>query len=85
MLLEGRGSLRSLPATPQAEVGKREGPVTLASATLGQASPSQEAPDSDSGDDAPPPPHLMVAVDLRKGSEGKRYHHFAALVDSGTT
>jgi hypothetical protein len=27
----------------------------------------------------------MVAVDLRKGSEGERYHHFAALVDSGAT
>jgi hypothetical protein len=27
----------------------------------------------------------MVAVDLRKESEGKRYHHFAALVDLGAT
>jgi hypothetical protein len=27
----------------------------------------------------------MVAVDHRKGSEGERYHHFAALVDSGAT
>ncbi len=55
----------------------------LASATLGQASPSQEVPDFNSGDDAPPPPYFIVAVDLRKGSEGKRYHHFAALVDLG--
>jgi hypothetical protein len=59
--------------------------VTLASATLGQASPSQEVPDSDSRDNAPPPPHLMVAVDLQMGSEGKRDHHFAALIDSGAT
>ncbi len=59
--------------------------MTLASATLSQASLSQGIPDSDSRDDTPPPPHLMVAVDLRKGSEGERYHHFAALVDSGAT
>ncbi len=59
--------------------------MTLASATSGQALPSQEVPDSDSGDDAPPPLHLMVAVDLWKGSEGERYHHFAALVDLGAT
>jgi hypothetical protein len=52
---------------------------------LGQALPSQEVPNSASGLDAPPPPHLMVAVDLWMESEGKRYHYFAVLVDSGAT
>jgi hypothetical protein len=27
----------------------------------------------------------MVAVDLQKGSMGKRYHNFAALFNSGAT
>ncbi len=71
MILKGYGSLRIHSAHPQAKVRKREDPVTLASATLSQASPSQKVPNSDSRDDALPPPHLIVPVDLRKGSKGK--------------
>jgi hypothetical protein len=57
----------------------------LASTTLGEASPSQEVPNSDSGGNAPPPLRHMVTVDLRKGSKGDRYYHLTTLVDLGAT
>jgi hypothetical protein len=53
----------------------------LASAALGPALSSEEDTDKDS----PPPPHLMVPVDLRKGSGGEGYYPYKALVDSGAT
>jgi hypothetical protein len=62
-------------------VGTREGPVTLSSAALGPASSSEEDPN----EDTPPPPHLMVPVDLRKGSGGKSYYPYSALVDLSAT
>jgi hypothetical protein len=62
-----------------------EGPVMLASAALNQALPGQEVPDLESGNYALPPPLLIVTVDLRKVSDGKQYHHFAVLVDTGVT
>jgi hypothetical protein len=61
-------------------VGKKESPVTLSSAVLGPASSNKEDPDED-----PPPPHLMVPVDLQKGSGGEGYYPYSVLVNSGTT
>jgi hypothetical protein len=62
-------------------VGKRESPVTLSSAALGPASSSEKDPN----EDTPPPSHLMVPVDLRKGSGGEGYYPYSAPVDSGAT
>jgi hypothetical protein len=45
-------------------VRKKEGPVTLALVALDPALPSKE--DTNEGA-LPPPPHLIVPVDLRKG------------------
>ncbi len=61
-------------------IGKREDPVTLSSAVLGPASSIEEDPNKE-----PPLPHLMVPVDLRKGSSGEGYYPYSALVDSGAT
>ncbi len=55
--------------------------MTLSSAALGPALSSKEDPD----EDTPPPPHLMVPVDLRKGSGGEGYYYYSALVNSGAT
>jgi hypothetical protein len=55
--------------------------VTLSSAALGPASSSEEDPIKNTL----PLPHLMVPVDLRKGSGGEGYYPYSALVDSGAT
>ncbi len=55
--------------------------MTLFSAALGPASSSEEDPD----EDTPPLPHLMVPVDLCKGSGGEGYYPYSALVDLGAT
>ncbi len=56
--------------------------MTLTSAALGQASPSEEATDKDA---SPPPLYLMVPVDLRKGSGCEGDYPYSALIDLGTT
>ncbi len=53
-------------------------PVTLTSITLGPASPSKGDTDEDT---STPPSHLIVLVDLSKGSGGKCYYPYSALVD----
>ncbi len=55
--------------------------MTLFSAALGPASSSEEDPD----EDTPPLPHLMVPVDLCKGSGSEGYYPYSALVDLSTT
>ncbi len=52
----------------------------LSSAVLGPASSNKEDPDEE-----PSPPHITVLVDLPKGSGGKGYYSYLALVDSGAT
>jgi hypothetical protein len=52
----------------------------LSSEVLGPASSKKEDPDKE-----PPLPHLMVLVDLRKGSGGKGYYPYSALIDLGAT
>ncbi len=54
--------------------------MTLSLAALGLASPSEE-----DSNEVPPPLHLMVPVDLRKGLGGKSFYLFSALIDSGAT
>ncbi len=56
--------------------------MTLASVALGPALPSKEDTDEEA---SPSPPHLMVPVDLRKGSGDEGCYPYSALVDSGTT
>ncbi len=56
--------------------------MTLASAALGPALPSEEVTNKDV---SPPPPHLIMPVDLRKGLGGERYYPYLALGDSGAT
>jgi hypothetical protein len=56
--------------------------VTLASAALSPASPSEENTDQDT---SLPQLHLIVLVDLCKGSSSEGYYPYLALVDLGTT
>ncbi len=51
--------------------------MTLASAQLGPTLSSEE----DTNKDSPLPPHLMVLVDLRKGSGGESYYPYSVFVD----
>jgi hypothetical protein len=75
------GGFRRLCVETEA-VRIRERPVTLASIALGPASPSEEKTDEDA---LPPPLHLMVPVDLCKGSGGKGNYPYWALANTGTT
>ncbi len=54
--------------------------MTLSSAVLGPASSNEE-----DHDEEPLPPHLIILVDLRKGSGGEGHYPYSALVDSGAT
>ncbi len=56
--------------------------MTLTSAALSLALPSQEDIDKDS---SLLPPHLIVLMDLHKGSSGESTYFYLVLVDSGTT
>jgi hypothetical protein len=51
----------------------------LASAALGPALPSEDDTDTVA---SLPPLHLIVLVDLPKGSGGKGYYPYSALIDS---
>ncbi len=56
--------------------------MILSSAALGPTSSSKENPNEEV---SPPPPHLIVPVDLRIGSGNEKYYLYSALVDSGAT
>jgi hypothetical protein len=56
--------------------------MTLASAALVPASPSE---DDTNEDILAPPPNLIVLVDFRKGLVGQAYYPYSKLIDWGST